>query len=189
MGMDLLPLIDAGRVTVQQVDPAELSPGEFACAVRAAVEQDAARLVIIDSLNGYLNAMPEEKFLTLQLHELLSYLGRHGVTTFMVVAQHGMVGPMHSPVDTSYLADSVVMLRYFENAGKVRKAISVLKKRSGSHESTIRELRLEASGIHLSEPLEKFHGILTGVPLLLRSDASDTHAPAAGARKGWDESR
>jgi circadian clock protein KaiC len=156
---------DAGQVQVQQVDPAELSPGEFVHLVRQAVEKDKASIVVIDSLNGYMNAMPEERFLTAQLHELLTYLGRQGVTTLMVVAQHGMLGSnMQSPVDTSYLADSVVLLRYYEYAGKVRKAISVVKKRSGSHEDTIREMRFDSAGIHLSEPLAQFRGILTGTP-------------------------
>jgi circadian clock protein KaiC len=155
----------AGQVQVHQVDPAELSPGEFAYKVRQVVERDNARVVVIDSLNGYLNSMPEERFLTAQLHELLTYLGRRGVTTMMVVAQHGMLGSMSTPVDTSYLADSVVMLRYFENAGKVKKAISVLKNRSGAHEESIRELRFDGKGIHLSEPLSQFRGILSGVPV------------------------
>jgi circadian clock protein KaiC len=156
---------EAGQVHVQQIDPAELSPGEFVYLVRQAVERDDARVVVIDSLNGYMNAMPQEQFLTAQLHELLTYLGRQGVTTLMVVAQHGMLGSnMQSPVDTSYLADSVVLLRYFEYAGKVKKAISVMKKRSGAHEESIRELRFDGNGIHLSEPLEKYRGILTGVP-------------------------
>jgi circadian clock protein KaiC len=131
-------------------------------------------VVVIDSLNGYLNAMPEEQFLTAQLHELLTYLGRKGVTTLMVVAQHGMMGvAMQTPVDTSYLADSVVLLRYFENAGRVRKAISVVKKRSGAHEESIRELRFDNKGIHLSEPLTRFRGILTGVPIEESSEKSD----------------
>ncbi|MCE9557273.1 MAG: AAA family ATPase [Planctomycetes bacterium] len=162
---------EAGQVRVQQVDPAELSPGEFASLVRESVEKDHARVVVIDSLNGYTNAMPEERFLTAQLHELLSYLGRQGVTTLMVVAQHGIVGGnMQSPVDTSYLADSVVLLRYFEYAGKVKKAISVVKKRSGAHEESIRELRFDEHGIHLSEPLTQFRGILTGVPEELKNE-------------------
>ncbi len=164
---------NAGQVSVRQVDPAELSPGEFVHLVRQAVEKDNARVVVIDSLNGYMNAMPEERFLTAQLHELLTYLGRRGVTTLMVVAQHGMMGTnMTSPVDTSYLADSVVLLRYFEYAGKVKKAISVVKKRSGAHEESIRELFFDEKGIHLSEPLAKFRGILTGVPVELKSDNS-----------------
>jgi circadian clock protein KaiC len=156
---------DAGQVHVQQIDPAELSPGEFAYMVRHAVQVDKARVLVIDSLNGYMNAMPEEQFLTAQLHELLTFLGREGVTTLMVVAQHGMLGTnMQTPVDTSYLADSVVLLRYFEYAGKVKKAISVVKKRSGEHEQSIRELRFSSEGIHLSEPLTQFRGILTGIP-------------------------
>ena len=123
---------------------------------------------MIDSLNGYMNAMPEEQFLTAQLHELLTYLGRQGVTTFLVVAQHGLMGTaMQTPVDTSYLADSVVMLRYFEYAGKVKKAISVVKKRSGPHEETIREMWFDGKGIHLTEALTRFRGILTGVPVEL----------------------
>ncbi len=163
----------AGQVRVTQVDPAELSPGEFAFLVREAVEKDKARVIVIDSLNGYMNAMPGEGYLTAQLHELLTYLGRRGVTTLMVVAQHGMLGAnMQSPVDTSYLADSVVLLRYFEYAGKVKKAISVVKKRSGAHEESIRELRFDANGIHLSEPLTKFRGILTGVPVEIASETS-----------------
>ncbi len=165
---------EAGELSVQQVDPAELSPGEFAWLVRESVERNNAKVIVIDSLNGYMNAMPEEQFLTAQLHELLTYLGRQGVTTLMVVAQHGMVGTeMQSPVDTSYLADSVVLLRYFEYAGKVKKAISVVKKRSGAHEESIRELRFDEKGIHLSEPLTQFRGILTGVPVPIRSNGDD----------------
>jgi circadian clock protein KaiC len=164
----------AGEVRVTQVDPAELSPGEFAFLVREAVEKDGAKVVVIDSLNGYLNAMPEEKFLTAQLHELLSYLGRQGVTTLMVVAQHGLLGSsMQSPVDTRYLADSVVLLRYFEDAGEVKKAVSVVKKRSGAHEGTIRELWFDQNGIHLGEPLKNFRGILTGTPVELHDRSHD----------------
>ena len=165
LGIPFAEVADAGMVRMSQIDPAELSPGEFAHRVRDAVERDGARVVVIDSLNGYMNAMPEEQFLTLQLHELLTYLGRQGVTTMLVVAQHGLVGGnMETPVDTSYLADSVVLLRYFENSGKVKKAISVVKKRSGAHEESIRELRFGAGGIRLSEPLTHFKGIMTGVP-------------------------
>lgn len=155
-----------GQVSLRQIDPAELSPGEFVGLVRQSVEQDNARVVVIDSLNGYLNAMPDEKFLVNQLHELLTYLGRRGVTTLMVAAQHGLVGStMVSPIDTSYLADSVMLLRFFEYGGKVKKAISVVKKRSGPHEESIRELRFSKKGIELGEPLTKFRGILTGVPV------------------------
>jgi len=164
----------AGHVRVEQIDPAEVSPGEFACLVRDAVETDQARVLVIDSLNGYMNAMPEEKFLTAQLHELLTYLGRQGVTTLLVVAQHGLVGShMQSPVDTSYLADSVILLRYFEHAGKVKKAISVVKKRSGAHEESIRELWFDSAGIHLSEPLSDFRGILSGIPQEIKTEAGE----------------
>ena len=155
----------AGQISVQQVDPAELSPGEFAFLVRRAVERDKARIIVIDSLNGYINAIPGERYLMAQLHELLTYLNHRGVTTLMVVAQQGMVQSTgQSPVDTSYLADSVVLLRYFEHRGTVKKAISVLKKRTGSHEESIRELYFDRNGIHLSEPLMQYRGILTGAP-------------------------
>jgi circadian clock protein KaiC len=156
----------AGQVMIRIVDPVQVSPGEFACIVRESVEQDEARVVIFDSLNGYLNAMPQSNYLTSQLHELLSYLNNRGVATFMVVAQSGMIGTqMVSPVDASYLADCVVILRYFEHVGTIRKAISVLKKRTGAHEESIRELWFDENGIHLSEPLLKLRGVLTGVPV------------------------
>jgi circadian clock protein KaiC len=129
------------------------------------VETGRTRLVIIDSLNGYLNAMPEERFLVLQMHELLSYLGQLGVVTMLVLAQHGLVGPMQTPVDISYLSDAVLMLRYFEADGRVRRAISVVKKRSGSHENTIREFQLGAGGVRLGPPLTEFQGISGGVPV------------------------
>ncbi|HVF42871.1 MAG TPA: ATPase domain-containing protein [Pyrinomonadaceae bacterium] len=157
--------IEAGRVSVQQVDPAELSPGEFAHFVRVAVERDGAGLVVIDSLNGYLQAMPDERFLTAQMHELLTYLNQRGVVTILILAQHGFMGTaMNSPVDVSYLADGVVLLRYFEAGGAIRRAVSVIKKRTGAHEDTIRELRLSSGGITVGEPLSDFHGVLTGVP-------------------------
>lgn len=165
LGIELRRGLDRGEVDIQQIDPTELSPGEFAFIVRKAVEVDGARVLVIDSLNGYLHAMPQEQFLTAQLHELLTYLGHRGVTTLMVIAQHGMTGAaMTAPIDTSYLADSVVLLRYFEYCGQVKKAISVVKKRSGPHEGSIRELWFDEKGIHLSEPLVQFRGILTGVP-------------------------
>jgi circadian clock protein KaiC len=170
LGMDLGRQIGAGRVMIQQVDSAEMSPGEFTHIVRRAVGEgpDAARVMVIDSLNGYLHAMPEERFLTLQLHELLSYLGQQGVLTLLVVAQHGLVGTgLQAPIDASYLADAVILLRYFEADGRLRRAISVVKKRSGSHEDTIREFRMGPGGIAVGEPLEGFQGILTGVPSLL----------------------
>jgi circadian clock protein KaiC len=145
------------------------------------VEQDGARVVIMDSLNGYLNAMVQDNFLTAQLHELLSYLNNKGVTTFMVVAQHGMLGAnASSPIDASYLADSVVMLRYFEHAGGVKKAISVMKKRTGDHEESIRQLWFDKDGVHLSEPLLQLRGVLTGVPVELtqNDDGSPVRASA-----------
>jgi circadian clock protein KaiC len=147
------------------VAAAELTPGGFSHLVRQSVERDGAAVVVLDSLNGYLNAMPDQRFLTAQLHQLLSYLNAHGVATFIVVAQSGMLGPnMMAPIETSYLADAVVMLRYFEHLGTVKKAISVVKKRSGRHEQSIRELWFDAQGVHLGEPLMHLRGILTGVP-------------------------
>jgi circadian clock protein KaiC len=170
-----LPLVEGsgpGEVALRQIDPAEMSPGEFAHTVREAVERHKASVVVIDSLNGYLNAVPQSSYLIAQLHELLSYLNNHGVATFLVVAQSGMVGSnMQSPVDASYLADSVVLLRYFEHLGKIKKAISVLKKRTGAHEESIRELTFDSHGIHLSEPLLRLRGVLSGVPVELRSAA------------------
>lgn len=168
LGIALRDCLDAGTVKIQQVDPVELSPGEFVHRVRLSVDQDHAKVIVIDSLNGYLNSMPEERFLTAQLHELLSYLGRCGVTAIMVVAQAGLMGAnMQTPVDTSYLADSVVMFRYFEAEGRVKKAVSVIKKRSGRHEDSIREIYLSEKGISLSEPLTAYRGVLSGVPIPL----------------------
>ncbi|HEV8336269.1 MAG TPA: ATPase domain-containing protein [Candidatus Polarisedimenticolia bacterium] len=165
MGMDLQKHIDKGLVRVQQVDPAELSPGEFAHTIRRVVTLDDVSIVVVDSLNGYLNAMPEERFLVIQLHELLIYLGQKGVATLLIGAHAGLIGgPMVSPIDASYLADAVLLLRYFELRGEVHQAISVIKKRGGAHERTIRELTLGSLGIHVGEPLRNFRGILTGVP-------------------------
>jgi circadian clock protein KaiC len=163
LGIDLRPHVEAGRITVQQVDPAELAPGEFTAAVRHAVEEHHARLVVIDSLNGYLQSMPEEHFLIAQLHELLSFLRQSGVVLIMVVAQHGLLGPMAAPVDVSYLADNIMLFRFYEHAGRVRKSIAVVKKRAGHHEDTIRELTLGTRGIQVGEPLARMRGVLTGV--------------------------
>jgi circadian clock protein KaiC len=161
-----------GEIALRQIDPVEISPGEFATVVRRAVEQDDARIVIIDSLNGYLNAMTQNNFLTAQLHELLSYLNKKGATTFIVMAQSGLLGSnMTSPIDASYLADSVLILRYFEYAGSVKKAISVMKKRTGGHEQSIRELWFDEHGVHLSEPLRQLRGVLSGIPTQLNSDS------------------
>ena len=165
-GLDVQSFMNDDLFTVQQIDPAELSPGQFAHTVRDSVDRDNAKIVIIDSLNGYLNAMPDERFLTIQMHELLTYLNQKGVATIMVMAQHGFLGAtMGSPVDVSYLADTVMMLRYFETQGAVRRAISVIKKRSGPHEHTIRELNITAEGIRIGTPLSQFRGVLTGVPV------------------------
>jgi len=164
LGLRLEEHLQSGRIRFQQVDPAELSPGEFAANVRKSVENDNARIVIIDSLNGYLNAMPDERFLILQMHELLTYLSQQGVLSLLVLAQHGLVGPMDTPIDISYLSDAVLMLRYFESGGTVRRALSVVKKRSGNHEHTIREFRLTHAGISLGPPLKNFEGIFSGNP-------------------------
>jgi circadian clock protein KaiC len=164
LGMPLQPHVDSGRVRVQQIDPAEMSPGEFAHRVRESVEHEGVRVVLIDSLNGYMNAMPEERFLVLQMHELLSTLNQLGVITILVLAQHGLMGPMQTPLDISYLSDAVLMLRYFESEGRVRRAISVVKKRSGAHENAIREFRLSAEGVKVGPPLTQFQGVLSGVP-------------------------
>ena len=169
LGIDLKKHIDAKRIRVQQVDPGELSPGEFIHSIRRAVEQDAARVVVIDSLNGYMNAMPEERFLTIQLHEMLTYLAQQGVVTLMVMAQRGLLGAgMQAPLDASYLADTVIALRYFEARGALRRAISVVKKRSGAHEDTLREMRLGRGGVLLGEPLHDFHGVMSGIPSIVR---------------------
>jgi circadian clock protein KaiC len=165
IGLDMRPLIETGRITVKQVNPAELSPGQFVHLVRHAVEKAGVGVVVIDSLNGYLNAMPEERLLTTHLHELFAYLGQHGILTLTVMAQHGLIGRTQIPLDISYLADTVVLFRYFEAQGAVRKAISVMKRRAGSHEPTIREFGISASGIGIGEPLREFRGILTGVPV------------------------
>jgi circadian clock protein KaiC len=165
LGIGLAAHLEAGLIKLEQVDPAELSPGEFTSRIRDAVD-DGASMIVIDSLNGYLNAMPGEKFLTIQLHELLMYLGHRGVATILIAAHHGMIGSqMNTPVDATYLADAVILLRYFEAAGEVRQAISVVKKRGSRHERSIREFRLDDSGIHVGEPLRAFRGILTGVPI------------------------
>ena len=166
LGMNVAAAIGTGQITLQQVDPAELTPGELIHAIRVAVEQRGVKIVVIDSLNGYLNAMPEEHFLTVQLHELLMYLGQQGVATILVGAHQGLIGAaMNTPVDASYLADAVILLRYYELRGEVHQAISVVKKRGGQHERTIRELRLGPIGIHVGKALREFRGILTGVPI------------------------
>lgn len=164
LGMDLQPFANDGSLLLEQVDPAELSPGELSSRVQSAVEQSNARIVVIDSLTGYLNAMSEEQHLVLQMHEILTYLNQKGVVTILLLANHGLIGQMASPVDMTYLCDSVMLLRFFESGGRLRRAISVVKKRVGPHEDTIREFKISAAGLAVGEPLEEFRGILTGVP-------------------------
>jgi circadian clock protein KaiC len=164
MGIDLQPHLTSGRLVLEQIDPAELSPGELVGRVRAAVEHDNVGIVALDSLSGFLNAMPEEHFMLLQMHEMLTYLNQYGVVTFLVLAQHGLVGHMQSPVDLTYLSDTVLLLRYFEAHGSIRHAISVMKKRTGKHERAIREYAIDAGGIRIGPALNDFQGILTGSP-------------------------
>ncbi|WP_114949017.1 ATPase domain-containing protein [Microvirga calopogonii] len=170
MGIDLDGLCASGHLFIEQVDAAELSPGEFAHRVRTRVDRNSVKTVVIDGLNGYQSAMPDENFLILHIHELLQYLNRQGASTFLTVAQHGLVGDMKSPVDITYLADTVILLRYFEAFGQVRRAISIIKKRFGTHENTIREIRIDSRGIAIGEPLEGFQGVLRGTPVLANGD-------------------
>jgi len=165
LGMPLQEYVDKGLVIVRQVDPAQLQPGELAQLVRDAVEREHVRVMVIDSLNGYLNAVPEERFLLLHLHEILAYLGQNGVATMLVTAQHGLLGmAMQTPVDLSYLADCVILLRYFESKGRIRKAVSIIKKRSGTHETSIRDFAMGAEGLKIGPALEEFRGVLSGIP-------------------------
>ena len=167
LGVDLQAMVDAEQLLIEQVDAAELTPGEFSERVRRSVEVYKAQTIVIDSLNGYQAAMPGESQLILHIHELLQYLNRQGATTFLTVAQHGLVGDMKTPVDVTYLADTVVLLRYFEMLGRVRRAISIVKKRTGAHEDTIREFRIGGRGITLGEPLTNLQGVLRGVPTMV----------------------
>lgn len=178
LGIPVRRHVDSGMIALQQVDPAELPPGEFAHLVRQSVERDDAKMVLIDSLNGYMQSMTEERFLVSHLHELFSYLNQQGIATLFTVAQAGLVGTMTSPVDASYLADGVMLFRFFEAEGRVRRAVSVIKKRSGSHETTIRELVIDERGISLGEPLTNFRGVLTGVPMMSGAPASAGSGPS-----------
>lgn len=163
-GLDLDQHIEEGRLLIQQIDPAEVSPGEFAARVRSEVERRGARMIVIDSLNGYLAAMPQEQQLILQMHELLSYLSQKGVTTFLINPQHGLLGSMSTNLNISYVADAVMMLRFFEAEGRIRKAISIVKNRAGRHEDAIREFRIDGEGVRVGAPLVAFKGVLTGTP-------------------------
>ena len=164
LGMDPTELIESGKLELHQIDPAELSPGEFVSRIRRMVDEENLRIVVIDSMNGFLNAMPHEQFLAMQLHELLAYLGQQGIATLLTLAQHGFIGNTNSSIDVSYLADTVLLFRYFERAGSIRQALSVLKKRSGAHERTIRELIFDNGHIRVGPPLDEFEGVLTGTP-------------------------
>lgn len=167
IGLDFATHVKSGNLCIEQIDPAGIAPGELANRIVEAVDHENVRMVVLDSLNGYVNAMPQEDFLHLHLHELLGYLNQRGVVTVMVLAQHGLVGPMGAPVDISYLADTVMLTRFFEARGAMKKAISVIKKRTGAHENTIRELTMSESGIDIGEPLVSFEGVMTGVPRVL----------------------
>ena len=171
LGMDMGPHIQSGIIAIEQINPAEISPGEIAHNIRNSVMNHQTRMVIIDSINGYLNAMPEERYLTLQLHELLTFLNQQGVITILVLAQQGIVGTMQTTVDLTYLADTVVLLRYFEIHGAVKQALSIIKKRSGNHERTIREFKVGPGGITVGEALTNLQGVLTGLPSIIGEKA------------------
>jgi circadian clock protein KaiC len=174
LGMDLEPHLKSGLIDIRQIDPAEISPGEMADQICRSVSEGGTRIVVIDSINGYLNAMPAERFLNLQLHELLTFLNQQGVITIMVLAQQGLVGTMQSSVDLTYLADTVVLFRYYEDRGAVKQAMSIIKKRSGGrHERTIREMSVGRGGIHVGPPLSDMHGVLTGVPIFHGNSSMD----------------
>jgi len=167
LGMDVKEHLDSGSLEIEQIDPAELSPGEFVARIRRLVDEQDLQMVVIDSLNGFLNAMPHEQFLAMQLHELLAYLGQQGIVTILTMAQHGFMGVTNSPIDVSYLADTVLLFRYFERAGAIRQALSVVKKRSGPHERTIRELIFGEGSIHVGPALVEFEGVITGNPTFI----------------------
>jgi circadian clock protein KaiC len=174
LGFDLRQQVANGNVFVQQIDPAEMSPAQFAYELQQAITQRGVQLIIIDSLTGYVNAMPDERFLTLHLHELLTWLGQRGVTTMLVLDHHGLFEPAtRPPLDLSYLTDTVLLFRYFEYQGEIRRALSVVKRRSGPHENTIRELTLGSNGIIVGEPLRQFRGVFTGLPTYEGDAASD----------------
>ena len=164
LGLDLHPHIESGLLQLRTIDPAEMSPGEFSSVVQSAVDDHGAKIVVIDSLNAYLQAMPNEQFLVLQMHEMLSYLGHNGVVSLLILGLHGVTGDIRSDVDLSYLSDTVIQLRYFEAQGEVRQAISVIKTRTARHERTIREFQIGSGGLGIGEPLREFQGVLTGVP-------------------------
>lgn len=171
LGMKCTPYLENGTLKIEQIDPAEISPGELASRIVRAVRNDANRMVVIDSINGYLNAMPDDRFLNLQLHELLTYLNQQGVITLMILAQQGLMGSMQSAVDLTYLADTVVLWRYYEAFGSIKQALSIIKKRSGSHERTIRDIKVGAGGIEVGPPLTNMQGVLSGLPTVIGNHA------------------
>jgi circadian clock protein KaiC len=179
LGFDLTGLMADRRLVIHQIDAAELSPGEFISRVRDCVRAHDMRTIVIDSLNGYQSAMPEEHFLLLHMHELLQFLNRQGATTFLTVAQHGLVGEMKAPVDVTYLADTVLLLRFFEAFGEVRRAVSVIKKRAGPHESSIREYTIGDRGLSVGPPLKAFQGVLRGVPQFVGAGGGLMGEPSA----------
>jgi len=176
LGIHLQPYLESGALQLRQIDPAELSPGQFAGLIRAAVEQDGAKLIVIDSLNAYLQSMPGERHLLLQMHEMLSYLNQCGVVTLMVLGQHGLIGEVRTELDLSYLADSIMLLRYFEVDGEVRKAVSVVKTRTAAHERSIREYWFDQGGVQVGEPLTGFRGLLGGSPVWTDGAAALLHS-------------
>ncbi len=182
LGMDLRPHVEAGRLTLTQIDPAELSPGEFASIVRQAVEEHGSTFVAVDSLNAYLHAMPGEEYLVLQMHELLSYLNQKGVTTLLVLGQHGVIGEVRTDIDLSYLSDCILLFRFFEARAEIRTALSVVKSRVNAHERTIRELRLSTEGLRVGEALTDFEGVLTGLPAY-RGQVAMLQDPGAPGKK------
>lgn len=177
MGMDLEPHLKSGLISLQQIDPAEISTGELAFTIKEHVQKHGVKMVVMDSLNGYIYAMADQRHLVLHLHEMLSFLNQQGVATLMILTQQGMVGQMQTPVDLTYLADTVVMLRYFEAQGAVRQAISVMKKRSGNHERTIREFSISERGLLVGAPLRNFQGVLSGVPVMVDPDQAAKLSP------------
>jgi circadian clock protein KaiC len=172
LGMDTVPFTQSGQFTFRQVDPAELSPGELTGIIREHVERQGAAVVVLDSLSGYQQAMPEEQFLLLQMHEILTYLNQQNVLTFLILTQSGMIGNMQNPLDLTYLSDSVLLLRYFEMDGQIRRAVSMIKKRTGQHETSIREFAISEGGIKVGPALEGFRGVLTGVPVYEEAETS-----------------
>lgn len=176
LGMKMEQHLSDGLIRIEQIDPAEISPGEMASRIREAVEERSTRMVVVDSINGYLNAMPDERFLNLQLHELLAYLNQQGIITIMILAQQGLTGSMQSTVDLTYLADTVVLWRYYEQLGHLKQALSVIKKRSGNHERTIREIAITRDGIEVGNPISQLQGVLSGVPFFHRESPSGRNA-------------